>query len=187
MILYVSSWLESVRVSTSTGLSNSISKGKNNLLLDDLLQSIDDIMFDNSFVDQHIFDYYEPSDNKDDVDNDVPDEIIPHVHEFRDASRFSFVVSHDWVLSHKCMSGESELVIGQTFNSKNKLTNVVKRWHIAHLVEYWVKWSNSTFFQLQCVQAPNCKWYLHKGYHKRSYSFEITKLKGSHTCTSIFV
>ena len=84
-----------MRVSTSTGLSNSISKGKNNLLLDDLLQSIDDIMFDNSFVDQHIFDYYEPSDNKDDVDNDVPDEIIPHVHEFRDASRFSFVVSHD--------------------------------------------------------------------------------------------
>jgi hypothetical protein len=64
-----------VRVSTSTGLSNSISKGKNNLLLDDLLQSIDDIMFDNSFVDQHIFDYYEPSDNKDDVDNDVHDEI----------------------------------------------------------------------------------------------------------------
>jgi hypothetical protein len=92
-----------VRVSTSTGLSNSISKGKNNLLLDDLLQSIDDIMFDNSFVDQHVFDYYEPSDNKDDVDNDVHDEIIPHVHdeiiphvhEFRDASRFSFVVSHD--------------------------------------------------------------------------------------------
>jgi hypothetical protein len=52
-------------------------------------------MFDNSFVDQHIFDYYKPSDNKDDVDNDVHDEIIPHVHEFRDASRFSFVVSHD--------------------------------------------------------------------------------------------
>jgi hypothetical protein len=82
-------------VSTSTGLSNSISKGKNNLLLDDLLQSIDDIMFDNSFVDQHIFDYYELSDNKDDVDNDVHGEIISHVHEFRNASRFSFVVSHD--------------------------------------------------------------------------------------------
>ena len=37
------------------------------------------------------------------------------------------------------------------------------------------------------MQAPNYKWYLHKGYHKRSYSFEIGKLKGLHTCVSTFV
>ena len=55
------------------------------------------------FFYQHIFDYYEPSDNKDDVDNDihdnvnndVHDEITPHFHQIRDVSRFSFVVSHD--------------------------------------------------------------------------------------------
>jgi hypothetical protein len=41
---------------------------------------IDDIMFDNLFVDQHRFEYYEPSDNEDDVDGkDVDDEIIHHV------------------------------------------------------------------------------------------------------------
>ena len=66
---------------------------------------IDDIMFDNLFVDQHRFEYYEPSDNEDDVDDDddvdgkdVDDEIIHHVPEFGDASRSSFVVSHDWAL-----------------------------------------------------------------------------------------
>ena len=77
---------------------------------DDLLQMIDDIMFDNLFVAQHRFEYYEPSDNEDDVDddddddddvdddNDVDDEIIHHVPEFGDASRSSFVVSRDWAL-----------------------------------------------------------------------------------------
>jgi hypothetical protein len=66
---------------------------------------IDDIMFDNLFVDQHRFEYYEPSDNEDDVDDDddvdgkdVDDEIIHHVPEFGDASRSSFVVSRDWAL-----------------------------------------------------------------------------------------
>jgi hypothetical protein len=71
---------------------------------------IDDIMFDNLFVDQHRFEYYEPSDNEDDVDDDddvdgddvdgkdVDDEIIHHVSEFGDASRSSFVVSRDWAL-----------------------------------------------------------------------------------------
>jgi len=39
---------------------------KNNLLSDDLLQSIDDTMFDNSFVDQHRFHYYNPSVNEND-------------------------------------------------------------------------------------------------------------------------
>jgi len=62
---------------------------------------IDDIMFDNFFVDQHRFEYYEPSDNDDDDDDDdddVDDEIIHHVPEFGDASRSSFVVSRDWAL-----------------------------------------------------------------------------------------
>jgi hypothetical protein len=45
-------------------------------------------MFDNLFVDQHRFDYYKPSDNEDDVD----DEIIPLVSKFKDASRSSFVI-----------------------------------------------------------------------------------------------
>jgi len=63
-------------------------------------------MFDNSFVDQHRFNYSEPIDNGDDDtldlnvmmndgDNDVNDEIIPHISEFMDAFRSSFVVSND--------------------------------------------------------------------------------------------
>jgi hypothetical protein len=91
--------------------SNSVSRGKNNLLLDDLLQRINDTMLNNPFVGQHIFDYFKTSDNEDDdtldpndllqgqndddVDSDVDDEIIPHVPEFRDAFRSSFVVSND--------------------------------------------------------------------------------------------
>jgi hypothetical protein len=47
--------------------------------------------FDNSFADQYIFNYSEPSNNED-------DEIIPLVPEFGDASRSSFVVSRDWAL-----------------------------------------------------------------------------------------
>ena len=60
-------------------------------IVDDLLQRIDDTIFDNFFVDQHRFDYHKPSDNEDDVD----DEIIPLVSEFKDAFRYSFVVSYD--------------------------------------------------------------------------------------------
>jgi hypothetical protein len=68
-------------------------------------------MLNNPFVGQHIFDYFKTSDNEDDdtldpndllqgqndddVDSDVDDEIIPHVPEFRDAFRSSFVVSND--------------------------------------------------------------------------------------------
>ena len=62
-------------------------------------------MFDNPFADQYKFDYSESSANKNDemldlniivnIDDDVDDEIINHVHEFGDASRSSFVVSHD--------------------------------------------------------------------------------------------
>jgi hypothetical protein len=61
-------------------------------------------MFDNSFADQYKFDSSESSENENDemldlnmivnIDDDVDDEIINHVHEFEDASRFSFVVSH---------------------------------------------------------------------------------------------
>jgi hypothetical protein len=93
-------------------------------------------MFDNPFADQYRFDYSKPSDNEDNdmlnsnemVNNDdVDDEIIPPVPEFRDASGFSFIVFNDWALSHKCISGGSDLEVRQTFSSKNKLVNVVKR------------------------------------------------------------
>jgi len=94
-------------------------------LLGDLLQRIDDTIFDNSFIDQHIFDYFRASDNEDDemldsnmivnIDNnvdididididigdDVGDETIPYALKFGDASGSIFVVSHDWTLSHK--------------------------------------------------------------------------------------
>jgi len=45
----------------------------------------------------------------------VDDKIIPLIPESIDASGFTFVVSHDWVLSHK-----------QTFSNKDKLVNIVK-------------------------------------------------------------
>jgi hypothetical protein len=48
-------------------------------------------MFEKFFIDQRRFDYYKPSDNEDDVD----DEIIPLISEFGDAFRSSFVASHD--------------------------------------------------------------------------------------------
>ena len=88
--------------------------------------------------------------------DDVDDEIIPPVPEFRDASGFSFIVFNDWALSHKCISGGSDLEVRQTFSSKNKLVNVVND-NIAHLVKYRVERLNSTFVQLQCVQALECK------------------------------
>lgn len=48
-------------VPTSIGHSNSVGRGKNNFLLDDLLQMINDTMFDNIFANQHRFDYSEPN------------------------------------------------------------------------------------------------------------------------------
>ena len=66
------------------------------------------------------------------------------------------------------------------------MVNIVKWWHIAQSVEYRVQQSNSIFVQLQCVQALECKWYLHGGYHKRLDSFEIEKLKGLHIYVSTF-
>jgi len=94
IILYVSSWTKNVFVPTSYGLSKLVSKGKNSLLSDNLLQTIDDTIFDNSFADQHRFDYSKPSDNKydetlnpnitvnvdgDGDDDDIDDEMISHV------------------------------------------------------------------------------------------------------------
>jgi len=55
MILCVSSRPKFVCVSTSAGLSNSVDRGKNSFLSDDLLQMINDIMFDNRFAYQHRF------------------------------------------------------------------------------------------------------------------------------------
>jgi hypothetical protein len=46
------------------------------------------------------------------------------------------------------MSGGCDLVVSQTFSSKNKLVSVVKLLHIAQSVEYRVQQSNSIFIQL---------------------------------------
>jgi hypothetical protein len=74
---------------------------------------IDNTMFDNPFVDQHRFHYFDPSDNENDemlepsvildiddnIDNDVEvdvdDEIISHVPKIRDVFGSSFDASHD--------------------------------------------------------------------------------------------
>jgi len=77
-------------------------------LLGDLLQRIDDTIFDNPFTYQHRLNYFEASDNKDDemldsnmivnidndVDNDIDidgDEIISYASKFGDASGSTFV------------------------------------------------------------------------------------------------
>ena len=84
---YVSSRPKSVCVLISASPTNSVDRGKNSLLLYDLLQIIDYNMFNNYFANQYRFDYYEPSDNEED-----DDEIIPPVPEFRDAFVSSFIV-----------------------------------------------------------------------------------------------
>jgi len=135
MVLHVVSRPKYVCLPTSDGSSKSVSKGKITLLSDYLLQRINNTMFDNLFTDQYKFDYSESSGNEDDdmldpnmminvVDDD--EKIIPHVPEFRDVFRSSFVVSNDWALSHRCMPRESNLEVRQTFSSKNELVNRVK-------------------------------------------------------------
>jgi len=64
-------WSNRYKPSQSACLSGSVSKGKNNLSSDDLLQMSDDTILDNSFVDHHRFDYYEPNDNKNDETLDL--------------------------------------------------------------------------------------------------------------------
>jgi len=111
-------------------------------LLGDLLQRIDDNIFDNPFTYQHRFDYFEASDNKDDemldsnmivnidddinIDDDVGDEIISYAPKFGAASGSTFVVSHDWTLSHRHLLGSFDLEAEQIFNNKNKFINLVK-------------------------------------------------------------
>jgi len=73
-------------------------------------------MFNNIFIDQHKFNYSEPSDNEDNeildpnVIINVDDEIIPHVHEFRDGYRSTFIVSYVWAPSHIIFSRGFDLV-----------------------------------------------------------------------------
>jgi hypothetical protein len=70
-------------------------------LSDDLLQRIDDTVFDNPFTNQHRFHYYDHSGNKDDemldpnIDDDVDNEITPLVLEFRDVFGSLFAISYD--------------------------------------------------------------------------------------------
>ena len=61
-------------------------------------------MFDNSFTDEHRFDYFDPNDNEDDemieenmkvnIENDIDDKIVPYIHKSEVASRSIFIVSH---------------------------------------------------------------------------------------------
>jgi len=77
---------------------------------------INDTMFNNLFICQHIFDYSKPIDNEDDetleqnvtinVDIDAvndDDKMIPPTPEFGYAFGSSFVVYNVWALSHKHM------------------------------------------------------------------------------------
>jgi len=74
-------------------------------LSDDLLQGINDTIFDNSFTNQQRFNCYEPCDNENDkildpnvivnVDNGVDDEVIPSIPEFKDASGSTLIISHN--------------------------------------------------------------------------------------------
>jgi len=66
MILYMSSRSKPSCITTFASPSKSVSRGKNNLVLDDLLIRIDDTMFDNLFVNQYKFDYFKFSDNEND-------------------------------------------------------------------------------------------------------------------------
>jgi len=96
-------------------------------LSDDLLQRIDDTVFDNPFTNQHRFHYYDHSGNKDDemldpnidddVDNDVDNEITPLVLEFKDVFGSPFAISYDWALSHRRFTWGSDLEVIKTFNN----------------------------------------------------------------------
>ena len=84
--LYMSSRPKSLCVPTFVCPLKLVSRGKNNLLLEDSLWNINDTMFDNSFANQHIFHYYELSDNENEetldpkitvnVDNKLEDNVI---------------------------------------------------------------------------------------------------------------
>ena len=73
-------------------------------------------MFNNIFVDQHKFDYSEPSDNEDNeildpnVIINIDDEIIPYVYEFRDGYGSIFIVSYDWAPIHIIFPRDLDLV-----------------------------------------------------------------------------
>jgi len=62
----MSSRSKSLCITTFASPSKSVSRWKNNLVLDDLLMRIDDTMFDNLLVNQYRFDYFEFSDNEND-------------------------------------------------------------------------------------------------------------------------
>lgn len=90
---------------------------------DDLLQRIDDTVFDNPFTNQHRFHYYDHSGNKDDemldpnIDDDVDNEITPLVLEFKDVFGSPFAISYDWALSHRRFTWGSDLEVIKTFNN----------------------------------------------------------------------
>jgi len=116
--LYASSRSKFMFVPTFASILKSFSRGKNNLLLNDLLQKINNTMFDNLFVDQHRFNYSKSSDNENDdtlylnMTLNVDGEIILSIPKFENASWSSFGVSHYWVFSHKYISGGSHFEIG---------------------------------------------------------------------------
>lgn len=60
--------------------------------------------------------------NVDDVNND----IIPFIYEFKDAFESIFVVSHNWAFNHRRLLGCSDLEVGKIFNNKNNLVNAAK-------------------------------------------------------------
>jgi hypothetical protein len=41
--------------------------------------------------------------------------------------------------------GSGDLIVGQTFITKDNLVNAFKQWHIIHSLEYCIQRSNQTF------------------------------------------
>lgn len=77
-----------------------------------------DTMFNNSFVYQYIFNYFESNNNENDkmldlnVMINVNVKIIAFVIEFGDSYEFTFVASHDSELNYKYMHRGPDLEIG---------------------------------------------------------------------------
>jgi len=97
------------------------------------------------YCDQRRYDSSKHSDNEDkgvmgliEISNNNNDEIMrPPIPEFDHDTGFDDMIYNDWSIYRRNSAGSVDMIVGQTFRTKDDLVGVIKQWHITHSILFY--------------------------------------------------
>ena len=113
---------------------------------------------------------------------------LPPTPQFEHVENIGNAISSAWTpwVQHSTSYSSGEFVVGQGFNSKPNLQEVVRIYSIKAHQEFVVVASSKKLLILRCKKAKECQclWKLHAIVVKDTCLFVINKYKGLHTCVN---